>query len=215
MARKKATARLTLEEIKSQEGRFIIALLGLPESESQESNKVGALSLEESRKPGMPKDVDLASLYIPLFVPTDVDPYWLDNYDFQNLYDKYPNLRVYRADRKPDKVDFSFPPRLDKALSDNNKQTILRMCTTPYWGRWKREIDELIGMNRHPSQAGEKLTEINRRNFRVNVMVPFLMAWKLMEERLQNRKPILKLIQERLNTIESERTQSLPDWLAG
>ena len=216
--RKKASQRPTLEEIKAQEGKYVVALLGFP---IEGEKVIGMAGTTKDLVDGAPADAIRSSVLLSLFDPKIVNESWLDDVGFQRLYDKCSGLLVFRADDAPDPIDKSFPDRLDTVLSDTNKQTILRLCFTPYWNYdendtrgGRAEIDAVIAMDRQTEGIGERVTQADIRDFRVKVLIPFLTGWREMEKRFQNRKPIIDKINARLRAIEAERQQDLPAWLS-
>ena len=215
MARRKkaAATRPTLEEIKAQEGRFVIALLGLPEEEDVKAIGTLGVALSWALPPdaqGKERQAESA-VTMKLFKPIKIDESWLDNYEFQKTYEKFPFLRVFRSDTVPDPTDTELSARLEKVLTQNNKQTILLLCQTPYTGIHKKAMDAIIGMDLQ--SAGEPLNMGRVREFRQNTLLHFLTAWRELEKRFQNRKPIITKITERIDEIEHESMESRSEWL--
>jgi hypothetical protein len=216
MARRKkaiAVQRPTLEEIKAQEGRFVVALLGLPEEENQRAVGTLGVSLTWSLPPDAPGRERQAEAYVSmeLFKPKSIDESWLDNYEFQKLYEKHPSLMVFKADTIPDPINTDLPPRLEKLLTKANKQTIILLCTTPYFGIHKDAMDAIIKMD--VKSAGEPLNMGRVKEFRQKTLFHFLTAWREMEKRFQNRKEIIRKITERIDEIEHEGSESRAEWL--
>ena len=216
--RKKAVARPTLDQIKTQEGKYIVALLGLPPIGGK---AVGVVGTTKPLPDGAPQNAVRTSVMFNLFEPQIVKEDWLDDVDFQRLYDEVVALQIFKSDTIPGKIDKSFPPNLEPILSKTNKETIFRLCMTPYWNYddnesigGKAEINALIAMDRQSEGIGERVTQKEVRNFRVKVLIPFLTGWREMEKRFQNRKVVIDKINARLQEIERERVQDLPEWLS-
>jgi len=192
MARTKGTKvqeapRLTLAEIKAQEGKYTFV---------DYRGTMGGWALPAPR-PRFAGDTP-KEIFIKPFSPQQIGDEWLDDPTFGALYEKEKGIRVWKADIAPAATDLEsdFPPELAEKLSPYVKSLAYLVAMTDSG----TQLDDIINVHDRQSGANEAL------RFQKNEVLPFLKAVQYYEKRLMNRPDVMKKIETRLRAIIDARS---------
>lgn len=183
----KKVVRPTLDEVKAQSGRYVVATVVGP---------VGPISMKAPR-PRTRNDVELPDLILPPHIPVEIDEEWLDNGTFRKMYERFDCIRVGRVDLVPEKPDiYSLPPNIESQLSAQLRNRALSVATNPYTEPMRMLIH---AQNNSVMPGGRDLLE-----WELTEMRPFLQAVREYETRLGNRPEVLRDVKKRLDTIHEK-----------
>ena len=193
MARKsKKAKRLTLDDVKAQIGKYLVATL---------EGAVGPMSVEAIAPLYSPANIKLPHLLLQANVVSIIDDIWLDDGRFRRLYDQYEYIKVWRTDELPVEPKlYELPSEIEARLSSISKNNAYRIATSPFVNDPKHPSYIMI-WTRNEGAAGERAT----LEWELKIIRPFLQAVKIYEQRFNNRPEVLKEVDTRLKMI-AEKT---------
>jgi hypothetical protein len=187
----KKVNRPTLDEIKGQSGKYVIAML---------EGAVGPVSVQ-APQPRTAMDVKLKDLIIEAYIPVHVDEAWLDDPTFRRIYNKLGYIKVWRDDEMPEPPQsYTLPRQLEEALSPLVKNNAYRIATNPFESHKDHPSYKMIWAENFAAGNPRHVLEWELREMR-----PFLMAVKVYEERFGKRRAVLSEVDKRLKQI-TEKT---------
>ena len=181
--KKVSDTRPTLEEVKAQPGQYLFV--------TYEGTQFGMMGIPALRQRWV-GDVQ-ADLEIELFNPKMIDVEWLDNPIFREHYLKHTGIKVWKSDTLPKPPDYTLPDDLERTISEARKQFARTLATSDYDEKFK----DIVQM------TARDLPETEAMKWENQQLYPFLEVLRIYEERLLNRKEILRDIDKRLKEIES------------
>jgi hypothetical protein len=193
MARKaKRTKRVSFEKLREQpEGkRYLIATV---------EGVFGSYSIA-APPPRTAMDVHLQDLVLQPYRPQIIDPEWLKVSDFERMYAKFEAIRLSWSNKIPeDKPGRELPEELINALDHYEVQMAWEVANTPYEGRDADKIDALIGARNETFTLPR-----DTARWQLDKKIPFLLACREYEERIGNRRKVIKMLDDEIESTRSE-----------
>lgn len=177
-----ADTRPTLEEIKSQPGRNLFV--------TYEGTEGGGWSIPALR-PRFPGDIPEELMIVP-WEPKLIAEDWLDDIRFREIYMKFKGVKVFRSDVYPKKPDLKLPDDLDRSVNPSRKQMAQMLAMSEY-GEPQRDVVNMKFIDVSPLELAK---------WENDDLYPFLEVFKFYEERLLNRKEVLRDINARMAEID-------------
>jgi len=177
----------SLDEVKEQLGSFVIATI---------EGAAGPHSIQAPR-PRRSTDVQLQDLVIAPYEPVSIDPDWLDVPLFRQAYNRFDEIRVYKADELPQRpVLYDLPPEIANALTSFLKNKAYEVATTPFG-----EVAKKLIWARNDTLV----TQRSISDWETTELLPFLKAVQVYEKRFGNRKEVLDEVAKRLKDAAHNR----------
>jgi len=193
--------RPTLEEIKVKSGKYVVA--------SYRGYEVGSVGIPapDPFEMGLPFGYQPKDLLIRAWEWLVIPSYWLDEGRFAVVYQNNPGIFVDKVDTVPSTANQKIlPDDLDKRLNLGRKQKAWWIATQPYSttgrpGSPAMAIHALINMKlMDTTDDSQEQVEFQR-----DELVPLLQAARFYEERLGNRKDLIRDIDNRLDDIAEKK----------
>ena len=193
MARKsKKATRPTLEEVKAQTGKYLVATL---------IGAVGPLSVEAIAPMYAAPNIKLPHLLLQAGVTVEIDPIWLDDGRFKRLYERFDYIKVWRTDELPIEPQlFDLPGELEARLTPLTRNNAYRIATNPFVNDPKHPSWIMIWTKNEGTASTRATLEWELKTIR-----PFLQAVKIYEQRFGNRPEVIQEVDKRLREI-AEKT---------
>ena len=209
MARKKKSvvpqaARLTLQDVKAKQGRYVVVSY-----RGYESGGI-IVSPPDSYEAGLPQGYVPKDMVIEPWIWKVIPAFWLDDGRFAQLYESIPGIVADKVDQVPEKVDLTtLPDDISKreTLTRERVQKAWWIATQPYYpdartGDPKRATADLIQMsNMETTKDGPDQVAFLQED-----LAPILEAALYFEGQLGNRQNLMDDIERRLEEIGTKKT---------